>query len=293
MKRRYRKKDNPFVTGFLLFVLLTSIYISINYVPKQFLTLERFPILFFVVFATTTLIAGITLIVTLKIWRKYTSKKKQEKESKPHKKEKKFLSPAEKEFKKYLRQNLPENIEIHCKVLPDEELSGVLRHELAHYRNRDGFWTPFFRTLTALLWFHPLAWKALARYETAAEWCCDEFAYLPNAGVPVQCPDAKCGSALLAKTFLVIHQNTESLALNLSTFARFNPVERVARLVRSETLGKETLMKKLLILGLLGLLFIGGMLHIQLVAQPSKTADGGPRADASNCGFAVVSSVND
>jgi len=151
--------------------------------------------------------------------------------------------------------------------LPDEELRGVLRHELAHYRNRDGFWTLFFRTLTALLWFHPLAWKALARYETAAEWCCDEFAYLPNTGVP-----AKCGSALLAKTFLVIHQNTESLSLNLSTFARFNPVERVARLVRSETLGKETLMKKLLILGLLGLLFIGGTLHIQLVAQPSKTA---------------------
>jgi very-short-patch-repair endonuclease len=130
MKRRYRKKDNPFVTGFLLFVLLTSIYISINYVPKQFLTLERFPVLFFVVFATTTLIAGITLIVTLKIWRKYTSKKKQEKESKPHKNEKKFLSPAEKEFKKYLRQNLPENIEIHCKV----RLADILKTETTYRR---------------------------------------------------------------------------------------------------------------------------------------------------------------
>jgi len=143
---------------------------------------------------------------------------------------------------------------------PDEILRGILRHELAHYRNRDSFWTAFFRTLATLLWFHPLAWKALANYEMAAEWCCDEFAYLrPN----------QTGSAVLAKTFLVIHQNTESLALNVNTFARFQTVERVDRLVRSET-RKEPLMKKLLILGLLGLLFFGGMLHIRLVAQSDK-----------------------
>ena len=147
-----------------------------------------------------------------------------------------------------------------CEELPGEVLPGILRHELAHYRNRDSFWTPFFRSLAAVLWFHPLAWKALRNYEAAVEWCCDEFAYLkPQSDTS--------GSELLAKTFLVIHQSTESLALNLSTFACFNTVERVARLARSETLGKEHVMKKTLFFVLLGTLFLGGTLHIRLVAQ--------------------------
>ena len=145
-----------------------------------------------------------------------------------------------------------------CEELPDEVLRGILRHELAHYRNRDTFWTLFFRFLAALLWFHPLARKALAHYETAVEWCCDEFAYL-RPGEP--------GSQLLAKTFLVIHQSTESLALNLSTFACLNTLDRVNRLARSETLGKEPLMKKLIFLTLLGMLFLAGTVQVQLVAQ--------------------------
>jgi hypothetical protein len=43
---------------------------------------------------------------------------------------KEFLSPSEKEFKKYLRQNLPENIEIHCKV----RLADILKSETKYRR---------------------------------------------------------------------------------------------------------------------------------------------------------------
>jgi len=41
-----------------------------------------------------------------------------------------FLSPSEKEFKKYLRQNLPANIEIHCKV----RLADILKSETNYRR---------------------------------------------------------------------------------------------------------------------------------------------------------------
>ena len=54
-------------------------------------------------------------------WNEYQSKARQQYQ----KKEKEFLSTAEKEFKKYLRQNLPANIEIHCKV----RLADILKSE--------------------------------------------------------------------------------------------------------------------------------------------------------------------
>jgi len=45
-------------------------------------------------------------------------------------KTKEFLSASEKEFKKYLRQNLPANIEIHCKV----RLADILKSETNYRR---------------------------------------------------------------------------------------------------------------------------------------------------------------
>jgi len=46
------------------------------------------------------------------------------------KKQKDFLSPAELEFKNYLHRNLPENIEIHCKV----RLADILKTETSYRR---------------------------------------------------------------------------------------------------------------------------------------------------------------
>ena len=50
--------------------------------------------------------------------------------NKKHNAKKEFLSPSEKEFKKYLHQNLPENIEIHCKV----RLADILKSETKYRR---------------------------------------------------------------------------------------------------------------------------------------------------------------
>ncbi len=150
-----------------------------------------------------------------------------------------------------------------CEELSEPLLEGVFRHELAHHLYRDALVTPVLRLLASLLWFHPLSRKALKHYETAVEWSCDEFAFLAPGRRNADCP----GSALLAETFLAIHLSTETLCLNLNTFARFNTLERVDRLLRSETLGKESVMKKLFVLSLLALVFVCGTLRVQLVAR--------------------------
>ena len=149
MKRKYRKDDNPLATGFILVTLLISFCITINFIPKQQLTLERFTYTFFIIFAITAFFSGITLIAAIKIWKKYVPKKtarctfqlqpttafhcrpqRTQEGNKTPKNEKKFLTPAKIEFKKHLRQNLPENIEIHCKV----RLADIIKKETTYRR---------------------------------------------------------------------------------------------------------------------------------------------------------------
>ena len=178
-------------------------------------------------------------------------------------------------FRSYLL--IPQTV---CEDLSDEMLEGVFRHELAHDLHRDTVMTPLARLLAEVMWFHPFARRALAHYEAAVEWCCDEFAYLR--------PD-RSGSALLAETFVSVYQGTESLALDTNTFARYNTIERVDRLIRSETFGKETPMKKTLLIALLSLLFLGGTLRIELVARetPEQNPASAPTADTVYTGTVV------
>ncbi|MBD8898055.1 M56 family metallopeptidase [Rhodanobacter sp. DHG33] len=49
----------------------------------------------------------------------------------------------------------------------------ILAHESAHARRGDGWWSLFAHALVALLWFHPLAWWALAALRRDQELACD------------------------------------------------------------------------------------------------------------------------
>jgi len=49
----------------------------------------------------------------------------------------------------------------------------VLRHELTHVRRGDALWSVVMEIATALLWFHPLAWIARARFRLDQELACD------------------------------------------------------------------------------------------------------------------------
>lgn len=50
----------------------------------------------------------------------------------------------------------------------------VLRHESAHLRRGDAWWSLLSELTSALLWFHPLAWLALPRLRLDQELACDE-----------------------------------------------------------------------------------------------------------------------
>jgi TonB family protein len=49
----------------------------------------------------------------------------------------------------------------------------VLRHELTHARRGDALWSLALEVASALLWFHPLAWIARARFRLDQELACD------------------------------------------------------------------------------------------------------------------------
>ena len=49
----------------------------------------------------------------------------------------------------------------------------VLRHELTHVRRGDALWSLAMEVATVLLWFHPLAWIARARFRLDQELACD------------------------------------------------------------------------------------------------------------------------
>lgn len=50
----------------------------------------------------------------------------------------------------------------------------VLRHEAAHLRRGDTWWSLLAELSLALLWFHPLAWLAVPRFRLDQELACDE-----------------------------------------------------------------------------------------------------------------------
>jgi TonB family protein len=50
----------------------------------------------------------------------------------------------------------------------------VLRHECAHLRRGDAWWSLLSECALVLLWFHPLAWFALPRFQLDLELACDE-----------------------------------------------------------------------------------------------------------------------
>lgn len=52
----------------------------------------------------------------------------------------------------------------------------VLRHELTHARRGDAWWTLAMEVACAVLWFHPLAWWARARFRLDQELACDAAA---------------------------------------------------------------------------------------------------------------------
>lgn len=69
-------------------------------------------------------------------------------------------------------------------VLPDAmastpgapKLAAVLAHELAHVQSRDPQWYLVVKSISVLLWFHPLVWRIVRAHACACEEVCDAVA---------------------------------------------------------------------------------------------------------------------
>jgi beta-lactamase regulating signal transducer with metallopeptidase domain len=65
----------------------------------------------------------------------------------------------------------------------DTERALILAHEAMHARRRDGCWCLLAQSVTAIFWFHPLAWWALSALRHDQELACDAGVLRENRGV--------------------------------------------------------------------------------------------------------------
>ncbi len=75
---------------------------------------------------------------------------------------------------------------------PEERRAVVLAHERAHIARHDWLWQSFGTAVTAVFWFHPLAWFAAARLRQEAEQAADDLVLAGGA------PGADYAEQLLA-----------------------------------------------------------------------------------------------
>jgi TonB family protein len=68
---------------------------------------------------------------------------------------------------------------------PAEQRDVVIQHERAHIERRDWLWQGFAQVMTAVFWFHPLVWLALAEIRKEAEHAADDA----TLAAGVQAPD--------------------------------------------------------------------------------------------------------
>lgn len=147
---------------------------------------------------------------------------------------------------------VPENL---WREATDRVKSGILRHELAHYRQHDLPLCFIVRLLSLVHWFNPFSWLALSKFEEATEWACDAAAFGDDAR----------GELHFAESMLAIHEATPSISLRYSAFAS-GRLSRRASLLRSIiTQPKESLMKKSVVLFVALLLMVAGAVHVRFV----------------------------
>ena len=143
---------------------------------------------------------------------------------------------------------------------------GVLRHELSHYRHRDGLKSLLFFLLVAVHWFNPFAWFAWRKFNAAAEWRCDLEAYGRNEDSLYR----------FAESMLALHKTTDRHVALLHGFKNRDLKERVQRLGEQRTYPKESRMKKVSIITVAVLCLVFGAVKFVPVDTLAQPPDGPP-----------------
>jgi beta-lactamase regulating signal transducer with metallopeptidase domain len=140
--------------------------------------------------------------------------------------------------------------------LSAEARLAVLRHELAHYERSDVWWSLAARIWALPHWFNPFAWRAVQRFDEAAEWACDDEVRRAD-------PESTLafGKALLS---LTIAPATQGL-LNTAAQGRGLAL-RMRRIVASQV-PEDSFMKKACLLGVSLVLLLAGGARVHLIAR--------------------------
>lgn len=131
----------------------------------------------------------------------------------------------------------------------------IMRHELAHYVRGDVWKSLAARLLALPHWFNPAAWWAARRFESAAEWACDEAA-LAGGGRHTD----------FARTLLTLAEASLGGGSCHPAMSRWNLSTRIHRLVNSSS-PKDSIMKKLILAAMAVVLVAFCLVRVDLVAK--------------------------
>lgn len=141
----------------------------------------------------------------------------------------------------------------------------VLRHEITHACRGDAWWSLAMEVASALLWFHPLAWLARARFRLDQELACD-------AASLRTCPQRSAGYARALLDSVAV----QPAPVLIPWLAEPQLEERIAMLVRNPP---STLRRRAGFMTVAGLLV--GTIAVAGMAQAAKVSPSRPAAHST------------
>jgi beta-lactamase regulating signal transducer with metallopeptidase domain len=160
----------------------------------------------------------------------------------------------------------------------ENDLPGILAHEVAHVRAHDLYWMLLARSLSTLLWFHPLAWRMRAAHSTACEEVCDAVAadYVGNAALY---------SSSLARVALAIVRPVPSVGG--IPMARSSQIISRVQLLEHGVRPNPIRRGRLFLCAAFGIALLAGVASVRLVdaqetPKPKGAAPGGSAPSAQN-----------
>lgn len=177
----------------------------------------------------------------------------------------------------------------HWGNLRREQREIILRHELAHFVRNDVWRTLPARLIVLVHWFNPLAWMAARQVEESAEWAADRLALRDQ---PERTGD-------LAAALVDLAQHTQPSRLFVSaasglSFRRSGTLrKRLQNLIQlSEPKGDESMMRRVALVVVMGIVLLPGAVQIRLVAQENRSADPAESSESESTSSQETASTN-
>ncbi len=145
--------------------------------------------------------------------------------------------------------------------LTSQQRRAILRHELTHYIRGDLWKSLLARILSWPQWFNPLAWLAVRRFEEAAEWACDDAALAIES-------EARFDYLRALLALGTSHLSTPAL----QAAVHGGSLQCRVRRLLSPT-GKDSRMKKFVVIAVALALSAGGFARIQLATAQSPASE--------------------